>query len=390
MASPYKETLGKRLGNWWSSGTPESFENSKALKAYQNVGLPVLAIAEAIATQGRSPGTAALKQQEILYGAQEQAKNRKAEFEKQQREATQAALTQKVQEKTLAELDRKSIDDAETKARQKAYREKLGLGGEPANAAEQQLLQEDPAGYLDYQLKKKVAEANLNKPEKPDPFDVWQRKEDAKAARKAEEDAKKGEKKQKLTAPTVKEINSRKQMASVLDDLANEFQKTSDVLSYDPRDIAGGNVWVGNPRVKELNRKLQSTNQKIAKLLEEGRMTDADRAFYLKTLPKLGENAESIQRKLNGMREYAINNYNMYLDDMNAGNFDVSKFVPQEFVPIELTKGTGGKATTKSANSAPAPKVPKKDEFTVGQVYTDDQGNSATYMGNGQWKEMGK
>ncbi|RKX66083.1 MAG: hypothetical protein DRP42_03790 [Tenericutes bacterium] len=110
---------------------PEKSFGDKALGIYENFGLPALAVAETILSEGRSPGTTALNQQKILAG--KRAQTAKSEKDKREAERNAEAIARKIAreeklfgfQKSKFDFDKKKYESEQSKDSLKTERENL-------------------------------------------------------------------------------------------------------------------------------------------------------------------------------------------------------------------------------------------------------------------------
>jgi len=150
-----KTELAKKKLEEEKAKKPNKYE-SKSYNNTMNWILPAIAAAEAIGTSVLSKGRAKSENPVAL-----QAMDKLQQFKKDDEEAKRNALGMKVQEKQLAEIDRKSGIDEEKETRLKAYRAKLGIpDADTKTAAIDVVKQEDPNAYLDYISKQEATNAS--------------------------------------------------------------------------------------------------------------------------------------------------------------------------------------------------------------------------------------
>lgn len=288
------------IQSWLDKSKPEDYRNSKAGKAYENIGLPILAVLETIASQGRSPGTVALAQQDRLYNARRQ-------FEQDQQTAKEKALAQKVQAGQLDEITRKSESAAQQEARMKAYREKLGLPGVNADQeAEAYLRENDPKGYLDY----KEAQKRANKP------DWWQQQEYL-------------QNKTKRLSPTeIEGLSGARSSLSVLEKAAEKFnpnwakpwvgQTLQNIMAKSDKDRAA------------FESTIKNFSNELLKARSGAAVTEPEYNRFLAEIGDLNQTADSWYAKVNEMHALLTSRYNQKLEDYGTANLDVSKFTRLE------------------------------------------------------------
>jgi len=163
--------------------------------SFLRAALPIAAIVEAIATQGKSPGTTALAQQQILQTAEE----RQRELEKQMKTDTEKAriqaLTDKLTGLKITDLGDKSKARAGKASRQEALRKRLSNPNLTRAQKEQILLEEFPQeaakGITEVSKKRSLLEEGfINKPQTPaEKLTDFKTKEKIKADLKATADA---------------------------------------------------------------------------------------------------------------------------------------------------------------------------------------------------------
>jgi hypothetical protein len=319
------------IQSWLDKSKPEDYRNSKAGKAYENIGLPILAVLETIATQGKSPGTTALGQQDRLYNARRQ-------FEQDQQTAKEKALQEKVQQGQLDEVTRKTNKENNQELIMNEYRKRLGIPGADADQeAEAYLRKADPQAYLTLQSNRgKASEAS-------------EYRKMAQEQRKAEADAKAAEK----AAKKEEELAAAKSLKSEIYELTNEIENdpgfaTGLSFARMRSSLPGTPEYAFKLKVDNLVNRLTLENR--GKLKGQGQISDKESEMLQKASSMLNRGLDKTS----------------FLTELNRIRNTVR---PKE-------QGTGTTTTTTG------------DQYIVGQTYTDSDGNKATYLGNGNWKEI--
>jgi transketolase C-terminal domain/subunit len=70
-------------------------------------------------------------------------------------------------------------------------------------------------------------------------------------------------------------------------------------------------------------------------------------------------------------------------------NFALTNSLTEEYYPgLKDVRARFDQAYEKTGRVPSLPSTDSSDKFEVGKTYTDRDGNKATYLGNGQWKEQ--
>jgi len=109
----------------------------------EKFGLPLLGLAEVIGTKGKSPGTFALTQQQILRQSEQDQQN----LIKQAEQAKQAAFQRQLGELQFKKFEREGLKDERREAKLNAIRERLA-------PEEQELFDLDPQGFVEQRTPK--------------------------------------------------------------------------------------------------------------------------------------------------------------------------------------------------------------------------------------------
>jgi len=317
---------------------------------YQKYALPALAVIESIATKGERPGTTALQQQQIFSKAQQEQDERKRKALQDKLQQHQLTLS----EYKLGEAKRKREAGEQSTLRQQKLREQLGLAESPEERQQiisQYAAQSDPMEYL-----KMIA-----KQQEPDFFD----KLAANLAQfKAKEEFKSERKQKEKEKERKRETKQFKKQFTMLKNMGDDVPAAGRIGGF----LESAQAMVGaNPEVKAYEDMVDAFAGTLAKNFggESGRLTDQDIARIKKMAYKTTDTPA--ERKI---KKGIWNSLGEADDDMEIQEIIWSVKLPEEKQEQE------------------EPQEQPSDQFTPGQVYTDAQGNSARYLGNGEWEEL--
>jgi hypothetical protein len=364
-----------------TEGERDETEDERSARNMQNVGYPIMAIVEALASKGKSPGTAALaagtQAREWQEGAVERA------LKKKQAQSSLDFMTE-------AESN-SDMDDATLKAMYRRYM--------PAEAAKQAYTSGNSLSKFVQQASD--IEAWKDMPEttpeeiaaKKEAGEMLRLKYNFSASNLATEgivdrqEATRPGKVEDVKATTEARIKTEADMADVAGEAAGkiagakaagergagvtlsetaarglgDFQASQSQLSsllegINNPDAPQGPIaqWrKANPldwRAQGKQQLVASTKQLVGKALEGGVLRKEDEEKYNKILPTMGDTYESALLKTWQLRDMLDNAYQAGLGALESAGYDVSKF-PRSSVPAPAPTGAP------AVGSVPAPAV---------------------------------
>lgn len=328
-------------------------------KAVANLWIPLIGLAETIASKGRSPGTGAMTQANILQGVIERGEERDVQKQKlgvEEALRREAALKKQLEESGNAELVklRKKHGDFETPEGKRAYKQWLATyKPKEAEAAETKTVYEIEkpekqktilpkeligdkekiiAWYAENypeDYSKMIVSATLNPKE-----DISTQIANAMALAKGKEQVIRGLGRE-IPASQATELGDIETSVNQLDNMMNNAATLN--LQFAPSDIVRAlNPW--DTEAKGFQQVVASTKQVIGKGLEGGVLRKEDEYKYAKIIPQLGDTREVLQRKYEQLRSMLQLKHEGMKKGLGSAGFDIKGFGNIPGSDVDITK----------------------------------------------------
>lgn len=159
--------------------------------------------------------------------------------------------------------------------------------------------------------------------------------------------AKKPEEKQKKSVPATQAINLSSGRAAIaaLNDLEGIINKNENEFGLKAGLINKGKAFFGGKRAttaRTLQSDLQTRGQILSKFLEQGKLSDKDREFYLSQVPTLTDSPEAARNKIKTLSRIVQQLHNENLEGLGSAGYDVSQFQELPLSEIRTLKTERG------------------------------------------------
>ena len=301
----------------------------KSTRAFQQVGIPIMALAETLSSRGKSPGTAALASGQQLRALEQDRMKQARDLSKtgydRERQAKLDALQRRVSEASI-EASEAGLGEKKMALKRRADFDALIEEGIPQNEAWERIYGVESA--------KQKAEV-----------DLWKQKENWKSQAEAIKNARElQEQKDKEKRSKEEKLSDRPLPALQATNLGMTL---SGINELDKMVKSMGDIELSGPifgRIRQINpwdttgqavKALQvATKQIIGKGLEGGVLRKEDENKYEAIIPKMNDTKEALAQKYAQLRSMLKAKYNYDIDALKNAGFALDKFGPvPDYVP---------------------------------------------------------
>lgn len=165
------------------------------------------------------------------------------------------------------------------------------------------------------------------------------------------------EKATKLPASTVGEIGDVRNVQNLITNLEKDYKNLASQAGSGVRSLLPGSA------ANKFNILIDQYVQSIGKPLEGGKMSDEDKNYYRRLMPKSTDTNAQAQTKIDGLRKMAAEKLNTQLQSLKDAGYKVDNFAPATILPSmpEAQSGT--------AIAAPAQKKPEEMSLQELEAY---------------------
>jgi hypothetical protein len=280
---------------------------------YRHLMLPIIGLAEVIGTQGKSPGTTAMRSMEQFDTAEER---RRRDAEAAQQQAREQELFGMKKE----EYGRKTLAEQEQEARMSAYRNRLGQSQTDTDkkaAALDFLAQENPTEYAKLMLRQ----------ENPDLYDMLKLQ--------LLQGQVKQQQNPRLSQNTVETMTELSNFPNLLNDLREDIARNKDLMGPATGRIQRGKAAIGMTdeatiRAQGLQQRYEAVKQVVAKAMEGGVLRKEDMPKYEKILGSILLTPQAAYQNISQLEKMLARDYNNKLKAYSAQGYDVRGIEPIE------------------------------------------------------------
>lgn len=154
------------------------------------------------------------------------------------------------------------------------------------------------------------------------------------------------------TLPATQAVNlsSGKAAVQALEDLKGIIEKNKHEFGFKRGLLNKGKAIFGGEKgttARTIQSDLQTRGQILSKFLEQGKLSDKDRDFYLGQVPTLTDSPESAFNKISTLSRIVQQLHNQNIEGFDAAGYDVSKFTDIPLTEIRTLKTEQYDAKTK-------------------------------------------